>query len=627
VTGRGWHRPSQSERALSKRSISSRLTLTLSLDERARGTLRRFVDDWIWPRWREIAVAFLFTGGLAATTGGYPFIIKHSFDSLMRADSSILPWVMVAIVAVTSARSFFLYMHQVTSARIIMRMTTDMQKAAFAHLINSDFARLTRETTGHLVSRLTNDLGSIQQATQSSMIAFVRDGLSVVAVLISMLYLDWMMTLIVFALYPLAALPLSSISRRLRSVARRTQGELGDMTSRLTEKLAGVRLIKAFRLENYAIERLNGNFEQIFRLRMKALRTRGRTNPVLEALAGLAIAGVVGFAYWRIAAGTSTVGDFMGFVTALLLASQPIKSLGAVATTTVEGLVAAERFYELLDEKPTVVDRPGALPLAVKTGAIDFDNVGFAYASAAGNQAVRDFSLAVPGGKTVALVGRSGAGKSTVINLAARLFDVSAGRILIDGQDLRDVTLASLRQAIAIVSQEVTLFDDTIRANIALGRLDASEADIIAAAKAAAAHEFIMAQPQGYDTAIGDSGQRLSGGQRQRLALARAILKDAPILLLDEATSALDTESERLVQEALARFTRNRTTLVIAHRLSTVQRADLICLMDQGRLMEVGTHADLLARDGLYARLCRSQVLIDLDPLPKQPAPASTEAA
>jgi len=420
---------------------------------------------------------------------------------------------------------------------------------------------------------------------------------------------------------------MSSISRRLRSVARRTQGELGDMTSRLTEKLAGVRLIKAFRLENYAIERLNGNFEQIFRLRMKALRTRGRTNPVLEALAGLVIAGVVGFAYWRIAAGISTVGDFMGFVTALLLASQPIKSLGAVATTTVEGLVAAERFYELLDEKPTVVDRPGALPLAVKTGAIDFDNVGFAYASAAGNQAVRDFSLAVPGGKTVALVGRSGAGKSTVINLAARLFDVSAGRILIDGQDLREVTLASLRQAIAIVSQEVTLFDDTIRANIALGRLDAGEADIIAAAKAAAAHEFIMAQPQGYDTAIGDSGQRLSGGQRQRLALARAILKDAPILLLDEATSALDTESERLVQEALARFTRNRTTLVIAHRLSTVQRADLICLMDQGRLMEVGTHADLLARDGLYARLCRSQVLIDLDPLPKQPAPASTEAA
>ena len=392
------------------------------------------------------------------------------------------------------------------------------------------------------------------------------------------------------------------------------------MTSRLTELLAGARLIKAFRLENYATERLNGNFEQIFRLRMKAVRVRGRTGPALEALAGVVIAGVIAFAYWRIAAGISTVGDFMGFVTALLLASQPIKSLGSVATSALEGLAAAERIYELLDEKPTVIDRPDARPLLVRQGAIVFDNVGFAYATAAGTQAVKSLSLTVPGGKTVALVGRSGAGKSTVINLVARLFDVDAGRILIDGQDLREVTLTSLRQAIAIVSQEVTLFDDTIRANIALGRLDASDEEIVAAAKAAAAHEFIMAQPKGYDTMIGDSGLRLSGGQRQRLALARAILKNAPILLLDEATSALDTESERLVQEALTRFTRDRTTLVIAHRLSTVQRADMICLMDQGRIVEVGAHADLLARDGAYARLCRSQILVDLDTTPKPQA-------
>jgi subfamily B ATP-binding cassette protein MsbA len=399
------------------------------------------------------------------------------------------------------------------------------------------------------------------------------------------------------------------------------------MTSRLTELLAGARLIKAFRLESYATERLNRNFEQIFQLRMKAVRVRGRAGPALEALAGLVIAGVLMFAYWRIAAGVSTVGDFMGFLTALLMASQPIKALGTVATATLEGLAAAERIYELLDEKPTVVDRPDARALVVRQGAIVFDRVGFSYSSAAGTQAVEDFSLTVPGGKTVALVGRSGAGKSTVINLVDRLFDVGSGRILIDGQDLRAVTLTSLRQAIAIVSQEVTLFDDTIRANVALGRLDASEEQIVAAAKAAAAHEFILAQPKGYDTVIGDSGLRLSGGQRQRLALARAILKDAPILLLDEATSALDTESERLVQEALARFTRDRTTLVIAHRLSTVQRADMICLMDQGRITEVGAHAELLARDGAYARLCRSQILVDLDPAPKSQSPPTTEAA
>jgi subfamily B ATP-binding cassette protein MsbA len=606
---------------LGKRSKSpARGIRALVLDERAQSTLRRFVADWVAPRWREVAWAFAFTAGLAATTGGYPLVIKHSFDSLMRADIHALPWVLIAIIAVTATRSVFLYLHQVTSARIIMRMVTDMQKAAFAHLISSDFARLTRETTGHLVSRLTNDLTSVQQATQTSMIAFVRDTLSVFAVLIAMFYLDWMLTLIVISVYPLAVLPISSIGRRLRSVARRTLSEVGDMTSRLTELLAGARLIKAFRLENYAIERLNGNFEQIFRLRMKAVRARGRMGPALEALAGIAIAGVIALAYWRIARGISTVGDFMGFVTALLLAAQPIKSLGMVTTSAIEGLAAAERIYELLDEKPTVVDRPDARPLVVQQGSIVFDNVGFAYATSASSRAVENVSLTVPGGKTVALVGRSGAGKSTVINLVARLFDVGAGRILIDGQDLREVTLTSLRQAIAIVSQEVTLFDDTIRANIALGRLDAGEDDIVAAAKAAAAHEFIIAQPLGYDTVIGDSGLRLSGGQRQRVALARAILKNAPVLLLDEATSALDTESERLVQEALTRFTRDRTTLVIAHRLSTVQRADMICLMDQGCITEVGSHTDLLARDGAYARLCRSQILVDLDTAPKSHA-------
>jgi len=409
-------------------------------------------------------------------------------------------------------------------------------------------------------------------------------------------------------------------------VARRTQSELGGMTSGLTEKLAGARLIKSFRLEDYAKESLNRSFEQVFLLRMKAVRARGRMGPALETLAGLAIAGVVAFAYWRIASGVSTIGDFMGFVTALLLAAQPIRSLGTVVTATHEGLAAAERIYEVLDEQPSIVDRPDARPLAITHGSVLFDDVAFGYGAGA-PPAVAHFSLLVPGGKTVALVGRSGAGKSTVINLVARLFDVQSGRILIDDQDIRAVTLASLRQAIAIVSQEVTLFDDTIRANIALGRLHASDADIVAAAKAAAAHDFIMAQPQGYATMIGDSGLRLSGGQRQRVALARAILKDAPILLLDEATSALDTESERLVHSALMRFTRNRTTLVIAHRLSTVQRADIICVMDQGRLVEVGSHGELLAADGIYARLCRSQVLVDVEETQAATEAAPTEAA
>jgi ATP-binding cassette, subfamily B, bacterial MsbA len=583
---------------------------------RAKGTLRRFLEDWVFPRWREVVLALVLTSGLAATTGGYPLIIKNSFDTLLKGDGSMLPLVVGAIIIVTLLRSIVIYLHTIVSARIVTRMTTDIQKAAFAHVIHADYARLTRETTGQMVSRLTNDLAFIQQAAQAAMISFIKDTLSAVALLGAMFYIDWMLSLIVVAVYPFAILPMGSIGKRLRSVSHRTQSQLGDTTSRLTENLAGARLIKAFRLENYTINRLNQNFEEVFRLRMKSIRTRGRSAPALEALAGGAVAGIVAFAYWRISNGMSTVGDFMGFIAALLMVAQPLRSLGNIATSTMEGLGAADRLYELLDEKPAIFDRPGARPLAISEGTIEFDRVGFSYNTAAGLQAVRDFSLTVPGGKTAALVGRSGAGKTTIINLVARLFDVAAGRILVDGQDVRDVTLASLRDALAIVSQEVTLFDDSIRNNIALGRIGATEEDIVAAAKAAAAHDFILAQPQGYDTVIGDSGLRLSGGQRQRLALARAILKDAPILLLDEATSALDTESEQLVQEALARFTRNRTSLVIAHRLSTVQRADIICVMDAGRIIETGTHAELIARDGAYARLCRSQALIGSDLVP-----------
>ncbi len=592
------------------------------MDPETRGLLRRFIHDWILPRWREVAVTLAFSAGLAASTGAYPLIIKQSFDSLMQAKPGALPFVLVAIVAVTAVRGTFLYFHNVMSTQLIARLIMDLQKATFAHLMRSDYARLSRDTTGQMVSRLTNDLTFIQNAAQTSIIASIKDGLSVIALLCTMFYIDWMLTLVAFVIYPFAALPVSSIGRRVKQVAKRTQAELGGMTSTLTEMFGGTRLIKAFRLEDYVIGRLSTHFEHVFNLRVKAVRTRSRMGPALETLAGLAIAGVVAFAYWRISTGISTTGDFMGFITALLLAAQPIRSIGNLTTATIEGLAAAERIYELLDEQPTVVDRPGAQPLKLADSTIAFENVTFSYASAAGVQAVRDLSLVVPGGKTAALVGRSGAGKSTIINLVSRLYDVDAGRIAIDGQDLRDVTVQSLRGAIAIVSQDVTLFDDTIRNNIALGRLGASDADIIAAAKSAAAHDFIMAQPLGYDTVIGESGQRLSGGQKQRLALARAILKDAPILLLDEATSALDTESERLVQEALARFTRNRTTIVIAHRLSTVQRADMICVMDEGRLVEQGTHAELLGKDGVYARLCRSQVLLDLDADAARASPA-----
>lgn len=563
------------------------------------------MNDWVWPRSRELTWTFILTAMLAAVTGGYPTVIKSSFDMLMSGSSMALPWVLVAIIGITATRAVLLYMQAVATNHFVLRIASDMQKTAFRHLINADFERLSRETPGRLVSRLTNDIGFVQVALTAGLNSALRDLLSVISLVIAMLYLDWAMTLVVLGVYPLAAIPIATISDRLRRVAKRTQSNLGDMTSLLTEKLSGARLIKSFRLEDYAATRLDDSFEELYSLRMKSVRTRARMDPFLEALGGIAIAGVVAFAYLRISNGISTVGDFMGFVTALLMAAQPIRALGSLAGRVQEGISAAESYYALIDEKPTIVDRPDAKPLGIETGTISFQNVGFAYEKDSVERAVVNFSLDVPGGSTIALVGRSGAGKSTVVNLVPRLFDMTEGAIFIDGQEIRDVTLSSLRDSISIVSQDITLFDDTIRANIGLGRLGASDEEIIEAAKAAAAHDFIVSQPNGYQTVIGDRGSRLSGGQRQRLALARAILKNAPILLLDEATSALDNESEQLVQEALAKFTKTRTTLVIAHRLSTVQNADLICVMEAGQIVERGTHAELIGHNGPYSRLNR----------------------
>ena len=416
-----------------------------------------------------------------------------------------------------------------------------------------------------------------------------------------MVYQDWRLSLIALVVFPLAVFPVLKVGRRMRRVSARTQEDMGGLADILGQIFQGARHVKAYGMEAYEASRAERFIDSVFASIYRTIRLRTLMRPLLEVLAGIVIALVIFYGGTLVLAGNTSPGTFFSFITALLMAYQPVKTLADLSTNIQEGLAAADRIFALLDVEPEIFDRPDARELQHGDTAIRFENVHFAYRPDA--PALRGLSLTVSPGQTVALVGPSGAGKTSVLNLIPRFYDVDSGRVAIDGCDVRQVTLASLRAQIALVSQEVALFDDTVRANIAYGRLDASEADIVNAARQAAAHDFILKLPQGYQTRVGEHGIKLSGGERQRIAIARAVLKNAPILLLDEATSALDSESEQQVRAALDRLRAGRTTIVIAHRLSTVVDADRIYVMEAGRVVEAGSHAQLLARHGLYARL------------------------
>jgi len=577
--------------------------------------LRRLVREFLRPHIGRLIAALACMGVVAAATATNAWLMQPMLDRVFVGhDETLLYIIPLAVMALAFLKGFANYGQTVLMTNLGARVVADIQTALFARLMRADLAFFHVNPTGTLLSRFTVDAGMLRAAATNLLASIGREAVTAAFLVGLMFYQDWRLALLAAVVFPVAFRPLIKIGKRMRRVSANTQFEIGVFMTLLNQTFQGVRHVKAYGMEAYEVSRARGLANSLYKLSKRAARLRSVASPMMETLGGVAIALVIFYGGHQVLSGARTPGAFFSFVTALLLAYQPLKNLAGLNASLQEGLAAAQRIFHVLDIEPDIQDKPGARPLAVAGGEIRFDAVQFSYAS--GAEALKGVSLAVPAGKRVALVGSSGAGKSTILNLVPRFYDVTAGSIRIDGQDLRDVTTASLRGAIALVTQEVTLFDDSVKANIAYGRFDASDAEIVAAAKAAAADEFIRALPQGYATLVGEHGVRLSGGQRQRIAIARAMLKNAPILLLDEATSSLDTESERQVQGALATLMQGRTTVVIAHRLSTVIGAERIYVIDKGRVAEQGSHAELLRLSGIYARLYALQFADQAESLP-----------
>ena len=608
-------------RLLSRRDA----TLEGSFERDALVLVRRLWRDWLHAHRVSLGIVLALIVVVACATGLYPVLIKAAFEAFTNRSGTGAPikinlivtrFVLgrreaialapVFIVLVTTVKGFALYAMTVLTNRVVSRVEADMQGALYAHLIDSDLAQLGRESAAALTQRFTTDFAYIREALTRLSTVLLREVATITALAVAMLMIDPLMTLVAALAAPFVARPVARIGKKLRRNATRSQEEVGRMAGLVSESLSGARVAKAYGLEGYLKGRTRATFDEIRRLKMKSANARARLDPLLEVGGGVAVALVLAFIGWRILDGRSTVGDFAGFITALLMASQPVRALGNLSAIIQEAAAALKRYFAVIDEGPEIREKPGATELVVRGGEIRFEDASFQYR--AGSPAVENIDLVVSAGRTTALVGRSGSGKSTLLSLVPRLFDATDGRILIDGQDIRDVTLASLRRAVAVVSQDVVLFDDTVEANIGFGRPGATRDEIVEAARAAAAHDFVASLPDGYATRIGPGGAGLSGGERQRISLARAFLKDAPILLLDEPTSALDAESETHIQAALQKLMEGRTTLVIAHRLSTIRDADLIVVMDAGRVVETGTHGALGRSGGLYARLQNLQL-------------------
>ena len=566
--------------------------------------IKRFWFDFISRYKLDIFIAFLLLIIVAVTASIYPYLIQLVFDGLLDANKT--EWItipaIIAFIAIIRGISMFFQIKQVS--KISLSLAVDIQKKLTKHLINSDLAELNKLSSGNHVSRIMNDVVLIKDGIERSINNLIRDTLTILVLMGYLFWIDWLLSILVFVIYPIALKPILKIGKKQNIIATSLQQQMEMVTSTLTEMLQGIRMIRAYNLEKIEFKRSEGVFNSLFQKMFSLVMGRAKVLPILEVLGGVAAACVIGLASYRVSLGQLSPGSVVGFVTALLMLAQPARALGTFNTVAQEGLSALRRIYSQLDILPKVISISTAPDLIIKTKkppSISFESVSYSYNNK--SKTLSNINFFVKGGSKVALVGQSGAGKSTIINLIPRFYDPTLGQININNQNIKEINVLSLRNKIALVSQETIIYNKSFIENIRFGKLEAEEKEIIQAAKSAGIDKLIMSTSDGYNTILGESGNKLSGGQRQRISIARAILKNAPILLLDEATSSLDAETEKEINISLQKLTKNKTTITVAHKLSTVVKADQIILFDKGEVVGSGTHLELIEKSSLYKKL------------------------
>jgi ATP-binding cassette subfamily B protein len=568
--------------------------------------VRRLFGEHAWEYAPRYAVAFVFMAIVAGSTALTAWLMRDVInDVFVNRDQQALVWLPLIITALFAAKGIAAYIQEILLSRIGNQIVANMQRRLYDHILKMNAKFFQDHSSAELITRISTNAQAAREMMNLLAVGLGRDLMTVCSLLVVMVLQDPVLSCVLILVGPGAAYGMRQLSRRVKKVAGSEVHSVVQVVSNMRETTQGIRIIKSFQLEDKMRQQMGTAIEAVQRLNNRMVAVKARVNPLLETAAGLAIAAAVAYAGWRTISHGQTPGEFFAFIAALLMAGEPLRRLSRLQLQLVTSAVQVKMLYDLLDTPSAETEIPPKRPLVVKRGELRFDKVSFAYADNA--PVLKALSFTAPPGKTTALVGLSGSGKTTVFNLIQRLWEPSSGSITIDGETIAEVSLASLRSQVALVSQDVFLFEGTVRENLVGGRKDHSEDAIIAAARAAHADEFIRSLPHGYDTPVGELGGRLSGGQRQRLSIARAFLKDAPIILLDEPTSALDSEAEQIIQAALQSLTGGRTTIVIAHRLATVAKADVIHVLSHGSMVESGTQAELLRRDGLYAKLHRLQ--------------------